>query len=249
MKKFLYLLMPVLLPGGMDYAQDVPISSTVETPSTILSKRASKFQGLWQERKGHSVYFDYGYQTGALAYRSYRDYMTYKPIRFDLSYQYDILWNPKRINFYAHAGLGIRRLKTDYKPLYTYYQGPLVILPEFEKGVVAYAGIGMKIHCMDWLHLAFSEALNVMHELGHGDYAGEGTHAAILPGWKHTLVGLQSSFRLVGQVKGFSIYVGYRLDHWLKTFPGLWEWPLSLTKTDKNGKYEGYLTVGVGYAF
>lgn len=207
------------------------------------------FQGRWQQRKGHSLYFDYGYQTGALAYRSYRDYMTYKPIRFDLSYQYDIPWNPKRINFYAHAGLGYRQLKTDYKPLYVYYQGPLVILPEFEKGVVAYAGIGMKIHCTDWLHLAFSEALNVMHEVGHGDYAGEGIHATIPPGWKHTLVGLQSSFRLVGQVKGFSIYVGYRLDHWLKTFPGLWEWPLSLTTTDKNGKYEGYLTVGVGYAF
>ncbi|MDE7149484.1 MAG: hypothetical protein K2O01_03625, partial [Bacteroidales bacterium] len=128
-------------------------------------------------------------------------------------------------------------------------QGPLVLLPEFEKGVVAYAGIGMKIHCTDWLHLTFSQALNVMHESGHGDFIGEGERFPEPPGWKHTLVGLQSSFRLVGQVKGFSIYVGYRLDHWLKTFPGLWEWPLSLTKTDKNGKYEGYLTFGIGYTF
>ncbi|MDE7150345.1 MAG: hypothetical protein K2O01_08080, partial [Bacteroidales bacterium] len=100
-------------------------TSTVTIPNDttgIKIKRASKFQGLWQQRTGHSVYFDYGYQTGKLAYiRYYDNILTYKPIRFDLSYQYDISWNPKRINFYAHAGFGYRQLKTDYKPIYTYY--------------------------------------------------------------------------------------------------------------------------------
>ncbi len=253
MKRYLslILLLPALLLGGMGYAQDIPASSTAEVPSTVRPKRASKFQGLWQQRKGHSVYFDYGYQTGKLAYiRYYDNILTYKPIRFDLTYQYDIPWNPKRINFYAHAGFGYRQLKTDYKSYYMYwYQGSLFLLPEFEEGVVAYAGIGMKIHCTDWLHLSFSEAFNVMHEVGHGDFIGEGTYPGIQPGWKHTLVGLQSTFRIVGQIKGFSIYAGYRLDHWLKTFPNTLKWPFSLTQTDKNGKYEGYLTFGIGYTF
>ena len=245
MKKLIIIFLQLLLLGGISQAQEPAVT---DAPAA-QTKRTSKFQGLWQQRKGHSLYFDYGYQIDLLEYSSY---LKYKPLRFDLSYQYDIPWNPKRINFYAHAGLAYRQLNIDYNTsVYAYYEGPVAVLTDFEEGWCGYAGIGIKIHCTDWLHLSFSEAFNVMHGLGSGTFIGDGAHAAITPGWKHTFVGSQFAFRIVGEFKGFSLYAGYRLDHWIKTFPNHSPCVPSpyIFISDKNGHYEDYLTVGVGYTF
>ncbi|MDE7149065.1 MAG: hypothetical protein K2O01_01450 [Bacteroidales bacterium] len=159
MKKFLYLLLPVLLLGGMGYAQDILAASTVEAPSTVQPKRASKskFQGLWQQRKGHNLRLDYGFQADLLG-SSWVD--KYAAIRFDLEYQYDISWNPKRINFYAYAGVVYKRLDIDYYS----YSRPEQYRLDKEKSLGAYVGIGLKIHCTDWLHLSFAQAFNVIQK-------------------------------------------------------------------------------------
>ncbi len=236
MKKFLYLLLPALLLGGMGYAQDIPASSTAEVTSTVQSKRASKFQGLWQQRKGHNLRLDYGFQADLLG-NSWVD--KYTPIRFDLEYQYDIPWNPKRINFYAYAGIVYKRLDIDYYS----YSRPEQYRLDKEKSLGAYVGIGLKIHCTDWLHLSFAQAFNVMQKNANASYRIDDTDKLYRDHLRNILVGSQTSIRIVGQIKQWSIYLGYRVDRWQKTIA-----PFSST-FPVSGLYENYLTFGIGYDF
>ncbi len=232
MKKFLYLLLPALLLGGMGYAQDIPASSTAEVPSTVQSKRASKFQGLWQQRKGHNLRLDYGFQADLIGLDW--AYNKYSPIRFDLEYQYDIPWNPKRINFYAYVGIFYKRLKIDYEG-YSHIPDRNTRL-NLENSLGGYCGIGLKIHCTDFLYFSFSQALNLTEKMmnesypkGYNDFNG------------HVYFGSQTAIRIVGQIKQFSIHLGYRMEHWQNNsmdhvFP-------------INKSYENYLTFGIGYDF
>ncbi len=239
MKKLLYLLLPVLLLGGMGYAQDIPASSTVEAPSTVQPKRASKskFQGLWQQRKGHNLRLDYGFQADLLG-NSWVD--KYTPLRFDLEYQYDIPWNPKRINFYAYAGFVYRQLNIGYhsysRPDYGQYR------LDGEDGLGGYLGIGLKIHCTDWLHLSFAKAFNVMDKFTKvTHYERESSDKLRSNSFGGVVMGSQTSIRIVGQIKQWSIYLGYRVDRWQKAVVE----PLFPV----SGLYENYLTFGIGYDF
>ena len=55
------------------------------------------------------------------------------------------------------------------------------------------------------------------------------------------IMGSQTSIRIVGQIKQWSIYLGYRVDRWQKAVVE----PLFPV----SGLYENYLTFGIGYDF
>ncbi len=241
MKKFLYFLLPVLLLDNMGYAQDIPASSTAEVPSTVRPKRASKFQGLWQQRKGHNLRLDYGFQADLLG-NSWVD--KYTPIRFDLEYQYDIPWNPKRINFYAYAGIVYKLLDISYtNDMNRLYE--LCFKDEHNYG--GYIGIGMKIHCTDWLHLSFAQAFNVIDRTINVTTPDMYNQSRRLTFFDGIFIGSQTSIRIVGQIKQWSIYLGYRVDRWQKKVTDHNPQPESIFPI--NDFYDNYLTFGIGYDF
>lgn len=230
MKKLIILFLPLLLLGGISQAQDPAVTDA----PTSKARRASKFQGLWQQRKGHNLRLEYGFQADLLG-NTFTN--KYTPLRFDLEYQYDIPWNPKRINFYAYAGIAYKQLDIDYGD-YTYIPQNLWRL-DLENGIGGYIGIGLKIHCTDWLHIAFSQAFTVMEKAIDITYYTSQNH--LYPnGFAQAFIGSQTSFRIVGQINQFSVYCGYRVDHWQKTIAVMFPF---------NGLHENYLTFGIGYDF
>ncbi len=237
-KPLILLVLALLLGGGIGHSQEAP--ALTDNPA-VQTKRASKFQGLWQQRKGHNLRLEYGFQADLLG-NSWVD--TYLPLRFDLEYQYDIPWNPKRINFYAYAGFVYKQLNIDYRPNtrpYTYTEFRL----DGDVGLGAYLGIGFKIHCTDWLHLSFAQAFNVMDKVAfvthRDDYFGKDNLRENAFG--DVLIGSQTSIRIVGQIKQWSVYLGYRVDHWQKTVVDFAPF------LPNRGIYENYLTFGIGYDF
>ena len=237
MKKLIILFLPLLLLGGISQAQEPAV---MDTP-TAQTRRASKFQGLWQQRKGHNLRLEYGFQADLLG-NTWVD--KYTPLRFDLEYQYDIPWNPKRINFYAYAGIVYKQLDIAYCPNtrpYTYTEFRL----DSDVGLGGYLGIGVKIHCTDWLHLSFAQAFNVMDKVvfvaHRDDYFGKDNLRENAFG--DVLIGSQTSIRIVGQIKQCSIYLGYRVDRWQKTIVDFAPF------IPNRSIYENYLTFGIGYDF
>ena len=240
MKKLIILFLPLLLLGGISQAQEPAV---MDTP-TAQTRRASKFQGLWQQRKGHNLRLEYGFQADLLG-NTWVD--KYTPLRFDLEYQYDIPWNPKRINFYAYAGIVYKQLDVSYTDDMNYFYD---LCLKGEDGYGGYIGIGLKIHCTDWLHVSFAQAFNVMQKYVLAtvpdDYEYLWSQTLFWP----TLIGSQTSIRIVGQIKQWSIYLGYRVDHWQKK---IMDYGSSLFFYDNmfpmNGFYDNYLTFGIGYDF
>ncbi|MDE5704063.1 MAG: hypothetical protein K2H70_04485 [Bacteroidales bacterium] len=199
----------------------------------------SGFQGLWQERSGHSLHLTYGFFVDSWFIKYAK---TCLPIRFDLDYQYDIPWKFKRANFFAEAGLGY---------LWVNVEEVGDIYYDVEHSVYHRAsgrfGAGLKVHCTDWLYLSFGGGFN-LGGLCEYWYWDDGSH----PGgaYDQLLWGGYSSAGIVGQIERFSISLGYRADHW-HDGDGMWRgYNYDYGTWDTRDKTTNwFITLGLGYHF
>ena len=243
MKKLIILLLPLLLLGGISQAQE---ASTV-LDNTAQTKRTSKFQGLWQQRKGHGLYLDYGYEF-------IKDKAIWGedkwPLRFDLTYQYDIPWRAKRVNLFVESGIGYERLVSNsgwpignnLKDIYYAWQW-------VQQRLSWRFGGGVKVHCTDWLYLSFEGGFQVGYNQQQTNEINQDKKVT-----KHVeidgtaLFGGQSAMQIVGQIKRVSIHLGYRANHWIgpmtRSYP-----PTHGTKVEIVSLTDWFLTAGVGYHF
>lgn len=244
MKKLIILFLPLLLLGGISQAQEAPTM----LDNSAQTKRASKFQGLWQQRKGHGLYLDYGYEF-------IKDKAIWGedkwPLRFDLTYQYDIPWRAKRVNLFVESGIGYERLVSnsgwlignDLKDIYYAWQW-------VQQRLSWRFGGGVKVHCTDWLYLSFEGGFQVGYNQQQTNEINQDKKVT-----KHiaidgtALFGGQSAMQIVGQIKRVSIHLGYRANHWIvnasdRTYP-----PSHGTEVEIVSQTDWLLTAGVGYTF
>lgn len=212
------------------------------------------FQGLWKARTGHSLHVDYGFFVN----QSYVKHSNvYQTVRFDVAYQYDIPWRHKRSNFFVETGLTYRWYHCDIEE----YEGDVRLArkkrKETEHRAIWHTDLGIKVYCTDWLYLSFSGGLNIGY--ADSDYFFEAYQRFASPAWELTtnshsvskalVFAGHSAVRLVGQIKQFSISLGYQADHWF-------------AKITENGRFytgdymslfdestDWFVTLGVGYHF
>lgn len=244
MKKLIILFLPLLLLGGIGQTQEPAVTDA----PTAQTKRSSKFQGLWQQRKGHGLYLDYGYEF-------IKDKAIWGedkwPLRFDLTYQYDIPWRAKRVNLFVESGIGYERLVSnsgwlignDLKDIYYAWQC-------VQQRLSWRFGGGVKVHCTDWLYLSFEGGFQVGYNQQQTNEINQDKkvtkHIAID---RTALFGGQSAMQIVGQIKRVSIHLGYRANHWIvnasdRTYP-----PSHGTEVEIVSQTDWLLTAGVGYTF
>lgn len=189
------------------------------------------FQGLWKERSGHSLHLDYGFFLGKW---DAKYAATRLPLRFDLYYQYDIPWKFKRTNFFAETGLGYMwgdfEYTVDSRETWTYHRALL------------HLGAGLKVYCSDWLYLSFGVGLDVGYGHNEGNIYG---NSGLWRSSREDLSGLggYSAASIVGQIKQFSVFLGYRADHWINWNFGFTPLARPFAHTD------WFITLGVGYHF
>ena len=237
MKKLIILFLPLLLLGGISQAQE---ASTV-LDNTAQTKRTSRFQGLWQQRKGHGLYLDYGYEF-------IKDKAIWGedkwPLRFDLTYQYDIPWRVKRVNLFVETGIGYERLVSNWDE-------PIYYMQWVQQRLSWRFGGGVKVHCTDWLYLSFEGGFQVGYNQQQTNEINQDKKVT-----KHVkidgtaLFGGQSAMQIVGQIKRVSIHLGYRANHWIanaadRTYPPTH----GGTEVEIVSQTDWFLTAGVGYTF
>lgn len=202
------------------------------------------FQGLWQERTGHSLHLDYGFFLDKWHIQNAK---TCQPLRFDLDYQYDIPWKFKRLNFFVETGIGymwnnseetLSAERERYVNSLTYYRGFL------------HLSAGLKVYCTDWLYLSLGGGFNFAYAqveevkkaypLSTIVYENNLLYTQSLG---HFSWGGYSAASIVGLIRQFSISFGYRADHWsfgTRRFYG----PLLRSRHTN-----WFITLGVGYHF
>lgn len=188
----------------------------------------SVFQGLWQERSGHSLHLTYGFFVDTWFVQHAKNGL---PFRFDLDYQYDIPWKFKRVNFFTEAGLaymwagtGETDLVGSDRSVYHRASGHL--------------SVGLKVHCTDWLYLSLGGGLNV-----GGLCPTYLDGKVVVDAFDVLLWGGYSSAVIVGQIRQFSISLGYRADHW-----PVWDY-LGINTDRREKTTDWFITLGVGYHF
>ncbi|MDE5704062.1 MAG: hypothetical protein K2H70_04480 [Bacteroidales bacterium] len=203
----------------------------------------SGFQGLWQERSGHSLHLDYGFFLGKW---DAKIAATRLPLRFDLDYQYDIPWRFKRTNFFAETGLGYMWGRTDTA---FGYENKIRTERDVYHRVAWHLGVGLKVHCTDWLYLSFGGGFKV----GYGYHASEVKMFPLSSVNKYedrwldiihrVSWGGYSAAGIVGQIRQFSISLGYRADHWVNP-----DFRFN-AETRRWGHTDWFITLGLGYHF
>ncbi len=227
-KPLILLVLALLLGGGIGHSQEAPASTDNPTAQT---KQASKFQGLWQQRKGHGLYLDFGY--GFVR----GDFQW--PFRFDLTYQYDIPWQAKRVNLFVESGIGYERFAYHFNDDIAYK------FQRIQQRALWRLGGGFKIHCTNWLYLSFAGGFQVGYDNEQIEEIDQSNGTVVYRSISElTLLGGQSAIQIVGQIKRVSIHLGYRANHWTHVRRNEIDKmmvPLNFT--------EWFLTAGVGYHF
>lgn len=201
------------------------------------------FQGLWKERTGHSLHLGYGF----LVDKWYNQHAkACQPFRFDLDYQYDIPWKFKRTNFFVETGLGYRWINSEEK---SRDEKEIRVVHQTNHRVLCHLSIGLKVYFTDWLYIFLDGGFN----FGYVQVLEEETEHPLSPSIQESYLlrtmrddlmslGVCSAAGIVGQIRQFSISLGYRFDL-LNTNSDFYDFPFS-------SKYiDWFITLGVGYHF
>lgn len=243
MKKPIILFLPLLLLGGISQAQEPVLT---DTPAA-QTERTSKFQGLWQQRNGHGLYLEYGYEFIKDKTKWGEDKW---PLRFDVTYQYDIPWRAKRVNIFVETGIGYERLVSNSgRPIGNDLQDIDYAWQWVQQRMSWRFGGGFKVHCTDWLYLSFEGGFQVGYDQRQFNEINQDKRVTKHVDINETaLFGGQSAMQIVGQIKRVSIHLGYRANHWIgpgtRTYP-----PSHNTEVEIVSQTDWFLTAGVGYTF
>lgn len=202
------------------------------------------FQGLWKERTGHSLHLDYGF----LVDKWYNQHAkACQPFRFDLDYQYDIPWKFKRTNFFVETGVGYRWINTEEQ---TRDEKMMRVVRQTNHRVLCHLSIGLKVYFTDWLYIFLDGGFNlgyvqVLEEETAHSLSSSIQESCLLRTMRDDLMsfGLCSAAGIVGQIRQFSISLGYRADLLSTNGSSYYSFPFSSKYTD------WFVTLGVGYHF
>ncbi len=216
--------------------------------SMIGEDTMDKSQGLWQQCKGHGLYLDYGYEYLQDLETEIVDYKW--PLRFDLTYQYDIPWRAKRVNLFVESGIAYEKQICQSFGNWLLGTNDYVAykIQRIRQRMLWRFGGGFKIHCTDWLYLSLEGGFQVGYDNTKLDEINQNNdiikHKSDA---KTALFGGQSAMQIVGQIKRVSIHLGYRANHWIDIYR--YQLPRYKTEVTILTQTDWFLTAGVGYHF